>query len=159
MGESANEVFGHYYAAVTGTMSASIHRDDFHWKHGTEPFPYLDEARWTDMTNNLRFCEGDTARMDGTYSTRKLGMGYENPKEATDRVAAYWESQGWEVDDISHPQNPSMRQILTVTDTGVHLLYTASVRDEAIEATSKCIAEFYDEEHPVEEPVVFSAQR
>ena len=157
---SANEVFKNYYAALTGTMSASVHRDDFRWKNGSDPFPYLQEAKWTDMKNNLRSCNNeDISRMDGMYDTYKLNLGYKNPREATDKVAAYWESQGWEVKDISNPKDPEKKQILTVTDTDINLLYTASVRGEDIEATSKCISEFYHEDSPVEEPVVYSAQK
>lgn len=157
---SANEVFEDYYSALTGTMSASVHRDDFQWKNGTEPFPYLDKAKWTDMKNNLRSCDNeDVARLNGMYDTYKLNLGYTNPQEATDKVAAYWESQGWEVKDISNPKDPEKKQILTVTDTDINLLYTASVRGEDIEATSKCISEFYHEDSPAEDPVVYSAQK
>lgn len=160
MDESANEVFKNYYAALTGTMSASVHRDDYQWRNGSEPFPYLDEAKWTDMKNNLRSCDSEeNARMNGMYDTYKLDLGYENPQEATDKVAEYWESQGWEVKDISSPKDPEKKQIITTTDTGINLLYTASVRGEDIEARSKCIPEFYDEDSPVEEPVVYPAQR
>lgn len=157
---SANEVFEDYYGALTGTMSASVHRDDFQWKNGTEPFPYLDKAKWTDMKNNLRSCDNeDVARLNGMYDTYKLNLGYKNPQEATDKVAAYWESQGWEVKDITSEKEPDMRQILTVTDTDVNLLYTASSRGEAIEATSQCISEFYHEDSPAEDPKVYSAQK
>ena len=157
---SANEVFEDYYAALTGTMSASVHRDDFQWRGGYEKFPYPNEAKWTDFNLYITNCNNeDIARLDGMYDTYELNLGYKNPQEATDKVAAYWESQGWEVKDISNPKDPEKKQILTVTDTDINLLYTASVRGEDIEATSKCIPEFYHEDSPAEDPVVYSAQK
>lgn len=157
---SANEVFKNYYAALTGTMSASVHRDDYRWRGGYEKFPYPDEAKWTDFSLYISGCDNeDIAKIYGMFDTYGLNLGYENPQEAIDRVAEYWESQGWEVKDLSTPRDPGKKQILTVTDTDINLLYTASSRGEDIEATSRCIPEFFDKENPVEEPVVYVAQR
>lgn len=157
---SANEVFKNYYAALTGTMSASVHRDDYQWRDGYEKFPYPNEARWTDFNLYITNCNNeDIARLDGMYDTYKLNLGYKNPQEATDKVASYWKSQGWEVKDVTSEKEPDMRQILTVTDTDINLVYTVSSRGEAIEATSKCISEFYHKDSPVEDPVVYSAQK
>lgn len=157
---SANEVFEEYYSALTGTMSASVRRDDFQWRGGYEKFPYADEAKWTDFSPYISSCGNkDSAKIYGMYDTYELNLGYKNPQEATDKVAAYWKSQGWEVKDISNPKDPEKKQILTVTDTDVNLLYTASVRGEDIEATSQCISEFYHEDSPAEDPVVYSAQK
>lgn len=157
---SANEVFKNYYSALTGTMSASEHRDDYQWRDSYEKFPYPNQAKWTDFAVYITSCDNkDIARMDGMYDTYGMGIGYKNPQEATDKVASYWKSQGWDVKDITSEKEPDMRQILTTMDTDINLLYTAISRGEAIEATSKCIPEFYQENNPAEEPVVYLAQK
>ncbi len=157
---SANEVFEDYYAALTGTMSVSVHRDDYQWRGGYEKFPYPDEAKWTDFSPYISGCDNkDIAKIYGMFDTYGLNLGYENPQEAIDRVSAYWESQGWEVKDLSTPKDPDKKQILTVTDTDINLMYTASVIGEDIEVTSQCIPEFFDKDNPVEEPVVYAAQQ
>lgn len=157
---SANQVFESYYAALTGTMSASVHYKDFQWRNGTEPFPFLERAQWTDFDILISGCNNDdVARINGMVDTYKLGVGYTDPQEATDRVAAYWKSQGWVVRDMGSAQDQEMRQIQTVTDAGIQVVYTASVRGEAVEASSPCISGFYNAEKPQEEPVVFEGVR
>lgn len=51
---------------------------------------------------------------------------------------------------LSSPKDPDKKQILTVTDTDINLMYTASVIGEDIEVTSRCIPEFFDKDNPVD---------
>lgn len=155
---TANQLFKDYYTALTGTMSASTHHDNYHWRGGSEPFPYKDHAKWTDLSVNTRSCDNkDIARFYGSYDTFNQGLGYTNPQEATDKVAAYWQSQGWKVTDISNPKEPDFKDILATTDTNINLRYIANSRGEAIEASTECIPELYNPENPAEEPITYQA--
>lgn len=151
--ESSTTVYEDWMSAILGTMGATG-RDTYISEGGLD-FP--GESRvLDDFLPGFPCSEAVRGRIDPTHlslfvSTYDQDLGYAELDEPLGKVAAYWESRGWEP-KLSGGGSEIRGSISTTTDHGTYIQYTASAGGEDIEAKSPCSYGFNpDYEPPAED--------
>ncbi|WP_247827334.1 hypothetical protein [Arthrobacter antioxidans] len=147
--EDATVVFDDFYGAINGTMDATG-KTGYTTQAGG-PFPdggdtlqdFMPGSRCSDSI----YRELDTRYIGLVVSTHGPGQGYTDYDEPLAKVAAYWESQGWEPRN-SGGTGGNMKAIQTTTSHGTLLVYTAGAGGDFITAESPCLHGFNQDYDP-----------
>ncbi|WP_043442179.1 hypothetical protein [Arthrobacter sp. L77] len=147
--EDKTVVFDDFYAAIIGTIDATG-KTGFTTEAGG-PFPdggdtlqdFMPGSRCSVSIHR----ELDARRIGLFVSTYGSDQGYTDYDEPLARVAAYWESQGWEPKS-SGGAGGNMKAIATTTSEGTFIQYTAGAGGEDVEAKSPCLHAFNEDYDP-----------